>query len=45
MAVLVHPNWEPSQTNYRIKMYSTFYEGKAVVVERFNWALKEVMWK
>ena len=26
-------------------MYSTFNEGKAVVIERFNRTLKTVMWK
>ena len=26
-------------------MYSTFNEGKAVVIERFNRTLKDIMWK
>ena len=26
-------------------MYSTFNEGKAVVIERFNRTLKNIMWK
>ena len=31
--------------NHKIDMYSTFNEGKAVVIERFNRRLKIVMWK
>ena len=30
---------------HKIDMYSTFYEGKAVVIERFNRTLKNIMWK
>ena len=30
---------------YKIDMYSTFNEGKAVVVERLNRTLKHIMWK
>ena len=29
----------------KIDMYSTFNEGKAVVIERFNRTLKNIMWK
>ena len=29
----------------KIEMYSTFNEGKAVVIERFNRTLKQMMWK
>ncbi|MCU7951726.1 MAG: DDE-type integrase/transposase/recombinase [gamma proteobacterium symbiont of Bathyaustriella thionipta] len=30
---------------HKINMYSTFNEGKAVVIERFNRTLKRIMWK
>ena len=30
---------------HEIEMYSTFHEGKAVVIERFNKTLKNIMWK
>ena len=30
---------------HKIDMYSTFNEGKAVVIERFNRTLKNIMWK
>ena len=30
---------------YKMDMYSTFNEGKAVVIERFNRTLKNIMWK
>ena len=30
---------------HKIYMYSTFNEGKAVVIERFNRTLKYIMWK
>ena len=30
---------------HKIDMYSTFNEGKVVVIERFNRTLKNIMWK
>ena len=30
---------------HKIDMYSTFNEGKAIVIERFNRTLKNIMWK
>ena len=30
---------------HKIDMYSTFNEGKAVVIERFNRTIKHIMWK
>ena len=30
---------------HKIDMYSTFNEGKAFVIERFNRTLKNIMWK
>ena len=30
---------------HKIIMYSTFNEGKAVVIERFNRTLKNIIWK
>ena len=30
---------------HKIDMYSTFNEGKAVLIERFNRILKSIMWK
>ena len=30
---------------HKIDIYSTFNEGKAVVIERFNRTLKNIMWK
>ena len=30
---------------HKIDMHSTFNEGKAVVIERFNRTLKNIMWK
>ena len=30
---------------HKIGMYSTFNEGKAVVIARFNRSLKHIMWK
>ena len=30
---------------HKIDMYSIFNEGKAVVIERFNRTLKNIMWK
>ena len=30
---------------HKIDMSSTFNEGKAVVIERFNRSLKDIMWK
>jgi uncharacterized membrane protein YfhO len=32
-------------TEHNIELYSTYNEGKAVVVERFNRTLKQYMWK
>jgi hypothetical protein len=32
-------------SKHNINMYHTFNEGKAVVIERFNRTLKEIMWK